>query len=199
MHSFNTLLHGLTFLLASSFFILMSWVSLKFFVVEDPGSRKGKRLVSVAAGGTALMVLWVLGHAPTPPSGGATFTQLFAIALYIYALVMFYWAWRANQKMPLDFIGSSRQPSHLNRNGPYSVVRHPFYSAYCAAWIASAFATQGHALVALMSGILIFVYVHGASREERLFGRGQLGPEYFEYSRSVPMLIPKVKGTRMVD
>ena len=193
MPNLHTILHSVLFLLAGAFFILMSWVSFKFFVVEDPGSRLGKRAISVTAGGTAILVLWVLGSTKWPSSGGTLLTQLLATTLYLYALTLFCWAWRANRQQPLDFIGSNRPPRHLNQSGPYARVRHPFYSAYCASWIASVLATQAHGVVTVMGGLLLAVYISGARREERLFAEGDLGAQYRAYVSAVPMLIPKFR------
>ncbi|MDK2463597.1 MAG: isoprenylcysteine carboxylmethyltransferase family protein [Candidatus Korarchaeota archaeon] len=76
----------------------------------------------------------------------------------------------------------------LITEGPYSVVRHPFYLTTILAWLGAAVysLSTGILLLALTSGLL---WSLAAALEER--GLRRRWPcEYEEYSRRVPMLIP---------
>jgi protein-S-isoprenylcysteine O-methyltransferase Ste14 len=174
-------------LTALVFFGLMCWVSATFFQVKDAAAQRGKRFVSVVAGGLALYALYRL----FPGSSFGIERGLIVWLLFIYATAVFTWAWRINLSQPLDFVFSARAPQHIQTRGPYARIRHPFYSSYCAAWIACMVATLDVWIIAVGCGLMA-LYFWAAKREEHAFEASAHGAIYREYRKSAGMLLPKL-------
>jgi protein-S-isoprenylcysteine O-methyltransferase Ste14 len=184
---YTPLLHWALWLTALVFFGLMCWVSATFFDVKDASARRGKRFVSVLAGSLALYVLYRL----YPGSYFGIARSLAAWLLFVYAIAVFIAAWRVNLSKPLDFVFSDRAPEHIQMRGPYARIRHPFYSSYCAAWIASMAATLDIWIIVLGCG-LIALYIWAAKREEGAFEASEHGMSYRQYRNRAGMLLPRV-------
>lgn len=173
------------------FFLLMIWISGTFFQVQDSGAIRGKRLMALLAGGSAAYASWNLF-----PSTGTPIAQtLPALILYMYAIWMLIWAWRTSQARPLNFVFSHQLPQHLTRAGPYAHVRHPFYSAYCAAWSGTAVLSNDWVLRALCLA-LILTYIRAAIREEHGFLATPLKEAYIHYRANTRMLVPFITTPR---
>lgn len=170
---------------ATGFFLLMTWVSGKFFRVNDKGAARGKRLMAVLAGGSSVYAIASL----LPPTDTSLWRLITASILFIYATAFFIWAWKSNQAQPLDFIFSEKLPVRINQSGPYRHVRHPFYSSYCAAWLGTAIAGNS-LLLAILSITLIAIYIQAAMREEHNFSISPLSDAYQAYKTDTGMLIP---------
>ena len=89
---------------------------------------------------------------------------------------------------------SAGSPECLHVDGPYAVVRHPFYSSYLLFWI-------GTAIIAgpvqwILVSILLLWYVVLARHEERRFEATALIAAYRQYSRRTGMLVPKLRRDR---
>ena len=85
-------------------------------------------------------------------------------------------------------------PRHLVDSGPYGVVRHPTYWCMLGVlWLRPSL-TQNR----LVANVVYTLYLAVASFfEERRLIR-ELGPEYLQYRRRVPRLVPSLKpGARM--
>jgi len=178
-------LQWVDWVLACGLFLLMSWVSSTFFQVRDRAATLGKRFIAGFAGGTAVYALFRM----LPPTGASTWQLVSALALLAYAACMFVWAWRTNQTRPFDFVFSNLPPQHISQSGPYGLVRHPFYSAYCTAWLGAA-AAANDVLLSGLSAVLIVIYIIAARREERAFGASPLGNTYQSYRANTCMLLP---------
>ena len=82
-------------------------------------------------------------------------------------------------------------PHGLLKTGPYSVVRHPFYTSYLIQWIGWAIASWtlwSIIPVALMTTI----YTLAAIDEEGKFARTEMADEYAEYVKSTGRFFPKL-------
>lgn len=175
---------------ATCFYILMSIVSMRFFIVNDEGARKGKKLIAITAGTSSLVAIFMFWHY-VPSNWSLIIMSGF---LYVYAYIMFIWSWKTHNAKPLSFAFSNQMPRHVITTGPNKHVRHPFYSSYCAAWLGFALATP-HWLSLCLSLTLISLYVKIAQREEKQFKDSTLSEFYLEYSRKTPSLIPILMRT----
>jgi protein-S-isoprenylcysteine O-methyltransferase Ste14 len=78
-------------------------------------------------------------------------------------------------------------PPRLTVNGPYGLVRHPFYAlAIVALWAAPVLSLDRLLLNILFTGWVVL----GASLEERDL-LAEFGEEYASYRQAVPMFVPR--------
>lgn len=173
--------------LALTFFLMMTWVSGKFFKANDPGAIRGRRIMAALAGGNAIFALWTL----FPPTLATAIQLIPTSLLFMYAIGMFIWAWQTNRARPLNFVFSDQVPQHINQSGPYRLVRHPFYSAYCAAWLGTALASASNNwLLPATCFALVLIYAWAARQEELAFYASPLGECYAIYITKTRMLVP---------
>lgn len=84
--------------------------------------------------------------------------------------------------------------SHLVTYGPYRYIRHPIYSAYLMALVASfLFSPQIGTLLCLIYGIVVLGKT-AAQEEVRLCESEDLGPEYREYIKVTGRFLPPLSA-----
>lgn len=109
----------------------------------------------------------------------------------VVALALFMWTLSVNTARPLSLVYSPDAPLHLADQGPYALVRHPFYASYLLAYYAGVAASQQWwALVCPL--VMTAVYVDAASREERKFLASPLRARYLAYSLEVGRFWPRL-------
>jgi protein-S-isoprenylcysteine O-methyltransferase Ste14 len=113
------------------------------------------------------------------------------IAMYVAATLLFLSALEAARRVPLPrTLVDDPMPKALITNGPFALIRHPFYLAYSLAWLAAPVATHGP-LIAVFAFIAITAYVVAARREERLL-EDRFGEAYRTYKLGTGRLLPPV-------
>jgi protein-S-isoprenylcysteine O-methyltransferase Ste14 len=113
--------------------------------------------------------------------------------VYLGALALFWWACQINRRQPLSAIFSSDLPAHLVQDGPYRLVRHPFYTSYLLGWLGGWVAT-GEWYVAVTFLIMLAVYVRAARMEESKFSGSSLTSEYEAYRARTGLFLPSFRG-----
>ena len=117
------------------------------------------------------------------------------IAMYVFATLLFLSALEAARRVPLPrtFVDDP-MPNALVTDGPFALIRHPFYVAYSIAWLAAPVATHGP-VIAVFAVIAIAMYGVAARREERqleaCFGEG-----YRVYKNGTGMVVPSLGRLR---
>lgn len=118
-------------------------------------------------------------------------SALVALAFYLGALCLFFWAVRAHGAERPPPIFACEPPETLVSCGPYRHIRHPFYAAYLLAFVGSVAAT-GSAIVVAIAAVNLGVYVLAARAEERKFLEITLADEYAAYRARTGMFIPRL-------
>jgi protein-S-isoprenylcysteine O-methyltransferase Ste14 len=108
---------------------------------------------------------------------------------FVAALGLFWWAVRANKAKPLSVAYSRDSPQHLMQDGPYRLIRHPFYSSYCLCWIAGPI-VAGQPLMWVAILLLFPFYFLAAKAEETKFLRSSLAEDYRLYKKRTGMFFP---------
>jgi protein-S-isoprenylcysteine O-methyltransferase Ste14 len=116
---------------------------------------------------------------------------ILGFAFLVTGNVLFWSALKAHGKQHPAFAFIPVPPSQLTTAGPYSIVRHPIYTAYLLIWLAGAIgAAQPLLLIApLVMGIF---YLIAAYQEEQAFLGSNLAAAYREYQSRTGMFVPKL-------
>lgn len=97
---------------------------------------------------------------------------------------------QANRAKPLSVAGSKDQPQHLNQNGPYAFVRHPFYVSYLCTWFGSGIISP-HAWMLIPAVVMAMLYWRAARAEENKFMNSPLAESYRNYRQQAGMFWPR--------
>lgn len=148
-------------------------------------ARRHRYRASLVSGGIFVAEATGILLGPVPPARLAAEAALLAAALALFA-----WAASVNRARPLPLAFAGQVPERLQTDGPYALVRHPFYASYLLAF--------GGGLVAAGTPWLVPVVVAGAvtywraaRREEAGFEASPLRDEYRAYARRVGMFVPR--------
>lgn len=120
------------------------------------------------------------------------FTQLqlwLAGFLYAFSLVFFWWSIRTAKVLDFAF---SNNVGDIVTTGPFSVVRHPFYTSYMLAWGAGSFLFNSPILWITLFFLGSF-YFFSARREELVILSSAQSEQYKNYRKSVGMFLPRIK------
>ncbi len=113
-----------------------------------------------------------------------------ALWLFVGSLALFNWTINATRRTPPTLAFDTDKPAFLLLHGPYQYVRHPFYLSYMLFWTGTAVAFSG-ALPWLTPLVMLAVYQHAASREERKFADSDFRNDYAAYQRRAGMFMPR--------
>jgi protein-S-isoprenylcysteine O-methyltransferase Ste14 len=116
-----------------------------------------------------------------------------AVAMYALSLATFWWAVRTcrRQSRTLTAICDADIPEYLLQDGPYRVVRHPFYSAYTLCWLAG-WVASGSWLGLASAALMTATYVSGARMEEAKFRASPLAGDHADYCRRTGFMVPRL-------
>ncbi len=114
---------------------------------------------------------------------------LLAVGLLLASWRVFGDAVRATQTHRLSLAFSQDAPAHLNREGIYARIRHPFYLAYTLNWLGAGIATWHWAAITML-GVMVLFYLLAAVREEQKFLNSPLVADYRRYRETAGMFLP---------
>lgn len=115
--------------------------------------------------------------------------------LFIGSLGLFAWCVAVNHPRPLTLAYANDMPVHLNQNGPYRWIRHPFYTSYLLAYVGGLVAAVSLPPLVVVVGMSA-LYANAAGREERKFQSSALRHQYGTYKRRTGMFTPRLTLTR---
>ncbi|MEO0329091.1 MAG: isoprenylcysteine carboxylmethyltransferase family protein [Pseudomonadota bacterium] len=159
--------------------------SLKYHF-DMPVTPPGVRLISslVIFSAVVLSILTFYKEQPVLP-------QLVGLAALFFSLWMF---WRtiaesSNAKLLAAF--DEKLPHGLLNTGPYSVVRHPFYTSYLIQWIGWAIASWSvWGIVPVV--FMVTTYYVAAKGEEAKFLRTDMANQYRNYMSKTGRFFPRL-------
>lgn len=112
--------------------------------------------------------------------------------LSIFSIGLFLRTAYETRTQRLTIITTRDQPTMLHTDGPYAHIRHPFYSAYLANFLASALASRVWEPGALCFTFMSVLYYRYARQEEAKFQESSLAKQYADYKRRTSMLVPLI-------
>ena len=121
-----------------------------------------------------------------------------AAVLWLASVALYEWARRTVRDRGLHIAWSGEVPDSLCTDGPYRLLRHPFYLSYIMAFLALLVALPKPVMLAIFV-INTALFVHAAVTDERSLADSPLRDAYAGYKRSTGMLFPRLgrsKGTQ---
>lgn len=158
---------------------------MRSFFVQPSGYTPGMKII------TACGYTFAALHLGAILLARGVSRERFWLAAFIYAagLALYWWAIETNRKNRLSAAFSDDLPTHLVEDGPYRLVRHPFYSSYLLVWSAGVIGS-GHLWLLATVAVMLGIYLRAAYVEERKFARCALANEYEAFRRRTGLLIP---------
>lgn len=98
--------------------------------------------------------------------------------------------------MRLAFLGSTAAPVKIIQNGPYRLIRHPFYASYILGWLGAAIGAPTPFTWATCLS-LTFFYIWAAKREENHLLLSAYGTHYAAYQSVTGMFVPKLRARQI--
>ncbi len=117
--------------------------------------------------------------------------MILGLLLSLFSVCLFYYTARSIQKGQLSPICSSDKPSFIVFQGPYQLVRHPFYTSYIMGFLAASLYTNS--LLAIPAVMIIYlVYLRASEQEEFKFFESELKDDYLNYMQRVGRFFPRL-------
>ncbi|MDP3896579.1 MAG: methyltransferase, partial [Mesorhizobium sp.] len=135
----------------------------------------GAKLVSAAVIGCALALSWTTLTAEQP-----VWFTLAGLALQLLSAGLFWWAIAASRAASLRFAFDPSKPAGILTDGPYRMVRHPFYTSYLLFWTGWAVVSASPSSAAIIA-FFAFAYAAAAIEEEQDFASSALAEDYGRY------------------
>ena len=171
---------------------LLGWViiachtwSLKFHF-DMPVTPPGVRVISTLVLMSAAFLTWLTFTFSQP-----AFAQLIGLFLLAASFVLFWITIKESKQAALLAAFDEKNPHGLLQTGPYSYVRHPFYTSYLMQWVGWAIASW--TVWAIIPVVFMTVtYWLAARDEEKKFATTAMADEYAAYSGKTGRFFPKL-------
>jgi protein-S-isoprenylcysteine O-methyltransferase Ste14 len=98
------------------------------------------------------------------------------------------------RQVVLHAMGRAYEPVRFATPGPYQVVRHPLYVGWILTFWATPTMTVSHLVFAAVTTAYILIAIRFEERD-----LADAHPEYREYRRRVPMLLPRMRAVRVTE
>ena len=160
------------------------WARFKFFRIRPGASKISSKFYDPTVG------IHILGtyYYMLVSSIEKVFYTTLAAALYIISLIIFWWSIRTAKQLDFAF---SDNVGKIITNGPYGLVRHPFYISYILCWLTGSLLFNSFLLWITLT-YLIFFYFLSARREEKVILQSTHAIEYASYKKEIGMFLPRI-------
>jgi protein-S-isoprenylcysteine O-methyltransferase Ste14 len=177
------LLRTVTITLFVIVFASFAWAMTRFFAKTE--RQPSMRLIELLGLTFALIHIGAIAFRSPPKTPWIVSAWL----LYVIALILFWSAVSVTRNRQLSFAFSLDRPEYFVTEGPYKIVRHPFYVSYICAWMAGASATALYPLLVTVI-VMIYLYWKAAELEEEKFSTSQFAKDYARYKITTGQFMP---------
>ncbi len=147
---------------------------------------QGAWIISLSVTASTILMLALTWLLPQP-----LLAHLAGLAIQLFSVWIFYSAILASREARLRFVFDPEQPHSLVDQGPYRLVRHPFYVSYSIFWFGWAVATWSVWSIPSVL-ILLWLYISAARMEERNFAASPLSSDYLAYKARTGFFLPRL-------
>ena len=166
--------------------VLHTWALRAHF--DMPVMPNGVKVISASVISSAVLLTFLCLKFNQP-----AFAQWIGLFCLIFSAYLCWLTLRESRNAKLLAAFDEKLPHGLLKTGPYSMVRHPFYTSYLIQWIGWAIA--GWSLWGIVPVLLMTtIYVIAARDEEAKFSRTDMAEEYATYSRKTGRFFPRIFG-----
>ncbi|PWR22167.1 methyltransferase family protein [Zavarzinia compransoris] len=174
-------------LIAASVIFLAFTIGYALHFRRPEGTPWPMRVLAVLSGATTAGVIAEITDTR------ATWASFIAAGALLAASALLYgWAIATTRRQRLSLAFSKDAPAFLLVEGPYRLVRHPFYTAYLLYWIGGAIAAR-EAWLLLAVAVMAAGFAWAALREEGKFAASSLGGAYAAYRARTGMFLPRLR------
>lgn len=175
-------------LLAFSILGAHLWSMHAHFDLDREKMPRGFLMLSIFVTVSAFFLAYLTWNHPKPLSA-----QLVGLVMMLASSVLFWITIRESSRANLLAVYDEKLPHTLLQTGPYSYVRHPFYTSYLILWTGWAIATWNVWSLIPLAGI-IGAYWAAAVGEERKFLATPMAARYAEYKSRTGRFFPRFIG-----
>ncbi|WP_245494697.1 isoprenylcysteine carboxylmethyltransferase family protein [Mesorhizobium sp. M4B.F.Ca.ET.017.02.2.1] len=154
---------------------------------QSSAMSSGAKIISVVVAATALFFLAIIWILPQPP-----LAKIVGLAIQLVSSALFWWAISRSRKARLRFVFDADNPHGLVTDGPFSYIRHPFYTSYIIFWAGWGIATWSIWAVVPVAGIFV-LYLIAALDEEKKFSRTDLAGAYEAHRKQAGLFWPRLR------
>lgn len=168
-------------------FFIIGWHTwaLKYHF-DMPKAPPGVRVISTLVLLSAAFLSFLIFQFDQPQ-----LPQWIGLAMLIVSFVLFLVTIRESRNAKLLAAFDEKLPHGLVKTGPYSVVRHPFYTSYIIQWAGWAIAAWNiWAIVPVVA--MTATYYKAATDEEAKFASTPMAAEYAKFMKSTGRFFPKL-------
>ncbi len=152
-----------------------------------PVIPNGVRLISTLVIISAAILSFLCFYLEQPTSA-----QIVGLIFLSFSFVLFWVTIRESSKAKLLAAFDEKLPHGLLKTGPYSYVRHPFYTSYLIQWVGWGIAAWTiWAIVPIL--FMTVTYWVAARDEENKFSKTEMADDYKQYISSTGRFFPKIK------
>lgn len=148
------------------------------------GAKSGTNLVSIAS---------LLGFAAIEYSVWTRHEiylwSALGVALQSISVFLFGWCIGTSGRRNLSLAFGDSRSTQLLTDGPYSVVRHPFYTSYIVFWIGG-IAVACSVFTIAMALVMIVIYFYAARREDEVLAK-RFADEFVQWHGNTGAFFPK--------
>ncbi len=164
--------------------VSLIWARYFFFAVDPNNGLSISRVYDATVSIQILVTYYNFLFGASKPSG----VQIAATVSYLSASLLFLWSIKTAKE--LDFAFSDRVGT-LITNGPFKLVRHPFYTSYIVIWATNTILFNSVVLWVSFLALVVFYY-RSAQKEESLMLNSPFAEDYIQMRKDVGMFLPRV-------
>lgn len=153
---------------------------------DMPEMPSGVRVISSLVILSAVILTFLCFYFPQP-----LWSQWVGLAMLVVSFALFWITIRESKNAKLLAAFDEKLPHGLLNTGPYSVVRHPFYTSYIIQWLGWAIAAW-HPAAIIPVVLMTVTYWNAARGEEAKFANTDMADEYAEYMKTTGRFFPKL-------
>ena len=168
-------------------FLSFGWGLKKFFIQPE---RKTLPMYFISEVGIICAIVQLVALTLFNKNDDLLTTILGAL-LFIGSITLYWTTIYVNRKNKLSLAYMDDRPSFLVKEGPYRLVRHPFYLSYILTWMAVP-VVMFEPWLFITTLIMSLTYLGAAFKEEKKFAVSELANEYSNYKKTTGMIFPKL-------